>query len=170
MVEPNSSLAQSLRYSRLVKTRLPPVVAGGWWCSQAVEVESKKRVAVDINTRTSSQPSPAQPSPASPAPGCISPSLPHSACRPAHCAPSTQPPGPATTRDSWAASEDQSSTCHNTVYPIFYILYNSNIHQIVPACVCVWCPVPTMCSSGGLHAAVLTSWPVPATSHQPPSC
>ena len=67
MVEPNSSLAQSLRYSRLVKTRLPPVVAGGWWCSQAVEVESKKRVAVDINTRTSSQPSPAQPSPASPA-------------------------------------------------------------------------------------------------------
>ena len=59
MVEPNSSLAQSLRYSRLVKTRLPPVVVGGWWCRQAVEVESKKRAAVDINTRTSSPPWPA---------------------------------------------------------------------------------------------------------------
>ena len=167
-MEPNSSLAQSLRYSRLVKTRLPPVVAGGWWCSQAVEVESKKRAAVDINTRTSSQPSPAQPS--QPSTRLYLPLTPTLGLQTCTLCTQHQPPGPATTRDSWAASEDQSSTCHNTVYPIFYILYNSNIHQIVPVCMCAWCPVPTMCSSGGLHAAVLTCWPAPATSHQPPSC
>ena len=139
MVEPNSSLAQSLRYSRLVKTRLPPVVAGGWWCSQAVEVESKKRVAVDINTRTSSQPSPAQPSPA---PGCISPSLPHSACRPAHCAPSTshraQPP-----LGIVGQLQRINPALATTQFIQYFISYTipTFIRLSQPACVsCVQCP------------------------------
>ena len=169
MVEPNSSLAQSLRYSRLVKTRLPPVVAGGWWCSQAVEVESKKRVAVDINTRTSSQPT--QPSPAQHQ--AVSP--PHSHTRPAdlhtvHPAPSHRAQPPLGIVGQLQRINPALATTQFIQYSISQFQYNSNIRQIVPACMCAWCPVPTMCSSGGLHAAVLTCWPAPATSHQPPSC